>query len=41
MLQRAEQQDEHWRSVVRSKDEQISALENPNGQQQVSYFFNL
>lgn len=34
MLQRAEQQDEHWRSVVRSKDEQISALENPNGQQQ-------
>uniref|UniRef100_A0A1I8QD55 Ribosome-binding protein 1 n=1 Tax=Stomoxys calcitrans TaxID=35570 RepID=A0A1I8QD55_STOCA len=34
LMQKAEEQEEHWRSVVRSKDEQINTLQyNSNGQQ--------
>ncbi|XP_058974215.1 kinectin-like isoform X2 [Musca domestica] len=36
LMQKAEEQEEHWRSVVRSKDEQINTLQyKSNGQQDI------
>lgn len=35
-MQKAEEQEEHWRSVVRSKDEQINTLQYKSNGQQVS-----
>lgn len=36
LMQKAEEQEEHWRSVVRSKDEQINTLQYKSNGQQVS-----
>lgn len=38
-MQKAEEQEEHWRSVVRSKDEQINTLQYKSNGQQVGSFF--
>lgn len=37
-MKKAEEQDEHWRNVMHSKDEQIRALQHSNGQG-VSIFY--
>lgn len=31
-MKQAEDQDEHWRNIMHSKDEQIRALQHSNGQ---------